>query len=196
MARVRHHAPRFDTVEAFEQWATKQPGRWELHDGAAVAMAPERADHARIKARAWQAIERSLSAAPTHCEVLIAGLMVPGPGLRRFQPDVLVACGDRVDGDDQIVAMPIILVEVLSSSTEYVDTGLKLESYFALPSVQHYLILSATARQVIHHRRWDGPNLLTRIHRDGAIELDPPGISIDVADLYRGTNLDSATRDL
>ena len=150
-------------------------------------MAPEWADHTRIKARTWQAIDQALQG--TRCEALVDGLMVPGPGLRRFQPDVLVSCGDPVGADDQVVNSPMIIVEVLSPTTEDIDTGLKLESYFALSSVQHYLLLSSTTQRVIHHRRWEGPSLLTRIHHTGTIALDPPGIRIDVNDLYRGTAL-------
>lgn len=84
-------------------------------------------------------------------------------------------------------------MEVLSPSTEDVDTGIKLESYMALPSVQHYLVVSTATRCVIHHRRWDdGEQFLTALRRTGAVELDPPGISIRVEDLYSGTDLDAA----
>ena len=191
MAQVRHHGQRFETVEAFDDWVARQPDRWELHDGVAVAMAPERADHTRIKARTWQALDHALQG--TQCEALVDGLSVPGPGLRRFQPDVLVTCGDPVGADAQVVTAPVIIVEVLSLPTENTDTGLKLESYFALPSLQHYLILSSTTRRVIHHRRSEGPSLLTRIYHAGTVELDPPGISVDVEDFYRGAGFTSQT---
>ncbi len=184
MAQVRQDYRRFETVEVFEKWATTQTGPWELYDGAAVA--PERADHTRIKARTWQSLDRALQG--KHCEAFTDGLMVPGPGLRRFQPDVVVVCGDPVGADDQIITTPQIIVEILSPTTKDIDTGLKLESYFALPSVHHYLILSSTTQRTIHHRRWDGPSLLTRVHHIGPVELDPPGISIAVDDLYRGNN--------
>ena len=40
------------TVDQFLAWAMAQPeGRFELVDGEVVAMAPERAGHARLKAR-------------------------------------------------------------------------------------------------------------------------------------------------
>lgn len=39
---------------AYYSWVEAQPrGRFELVDGAVVAMAPERVAHARTKARAW-----------------------------------------------------------------------------------------------------------------------------------------------
>lgn len=185
-----HPAPEFDSVEAFDQWAASQDGRWELHDGLPIAMAPERVDHARIKTRTWQALDRVLRERASHCEAILDGPLVPGPGLRRFQPDVLLTCGDRPNGDDLVVLSPLLIVEVVSPSSEGYDLGLKLDSYFALPSVQHYLVVFADRRLVVQHSRQAGPGLLTTLHHDGAIELDPPGISILLADMYVGSNLD------
>jgi Uma2 family endonuclease len=59
-----------------------------------------------------------------------------------------------------------------------VDTGAKLADYFRLASVQHYLLVRPTRREVMHHRRVaDG--ILTQIVRTGVIQLDPPGLVID-----------------
>ena len=190
MSKATMAQTRFDDPRAFDEWAAKQPGDWELHDGVAVAMAPERADHARIKLQACLALRNALRAQGSRCEAMVGGLMVPGPGARRFKPDVIVSCGDRIAGSDTLVEQPVILVEVLSPSTENADTGLKLESYLALPSVQHYLVVSATARRVVHHRRWQGDQFLTSIWRRGEIHLDPPDIGIRVEDFYEGTDVE------
>ena len=48
---------------------------------------------------------------------------------------------------------PVIVVEVLSPSTAADDHGPKLDGYFALPSVAHYLILDADRRVMIWHKR-------------------------------------------
>lgn len=82
------------------------------------------------------------------------------------------------------VPNPIIVVEVLSKSTRGVDLGEKLPGYFAVPSVMHYLIVDPDRPLLIHHSRTDGDALATRIVRDGAIELAPPGITLELADLY------------
>lgn len=180
---------RFETLPSFDDWATRQDGRWELHDGRPVAMAPERVDHARVKTRTWQALDRALRERGSPCEALLDGPLVPGPGLRRFQPDVLLTCGDRVDGDDIVVETPVLIVEVVSPSSEGYDLGIKLESYFALPSVQHYLVVFADRRLVIHHARHAGAGLMTSLHGEGEIHLDPPGISLPVTAIYVGSNM-------
>jgi Uma2 family endonuclease len=73
---------------------------------------------------------------------------------------------------------------VVSPSSERDDTGAKLVEYFSVASVCHYLIVFSEKRVVVHHRRDEpGTAVHTRILSDGDMLLDPPGISIPVADL-------------
>ena len=80
--------------------------------------------------------------------------------------------------------MPIIGVEVLPPRASDVDTGGKLEGYFRLASVRHYLIVRSDRRAIIHHRRGDDDSVATRIITQGSVELDPPGITLDLDRLY------------
>ena len=73
---------------------------------------------------------------------------------------------------------PLIVVEVLSPSTRGYDTGAKLMGYFLVPSLRHYLIVDAGREVVLHHRRADAGAIETRIVGFGAIDLDPPGLSV------------------
>ena len=54
-----------------------------------------------------------------------------GAGERYVYPDVTVVCGALLleQGTSDVVANPTILVEVLSTSTEQYDRGLKWEGY-------------------------------------------------------------------
>jgi Uma2 family endonuclease len=80
---------------------------------------------------------------------------------------------------------PVIVVEVLSPQTQAIDTSDKLVDYFRVASIQHYLIVSARRREVIHHRR-SGEGIASCVVNLGSIRLDPPGIAIDVAEVYAG----------
>jgi Uma2 family endonuclease len=75
------------------------------------------------------------------------------------------------------------VVEVLSPATQSIDTSEKLAGYFRLASVRHYLIVSTRRWEVVHHRR-DGDAIASRVINVGMIELEPPGITIDIAELY------------
>jgi Uma2 family endonuclease len=100
------------------------------------------------------------------------------------EPDALVYCGPKLPDDSIEVPNPVIVVEVASPSTRKVDASLKLTGYFSLPSVEHYLIIDPEGPPVIHHRRQGDGTILTTIVHDGVLRLAPPGIEVDVAEIF------------
>ena len=61
------------TVDEFLLWAEGQEGRWELHDGAAKRITPERADHVKTKGEAFVALRFASRRAGCDCEVFGSG---------------------------------------------------------------------------------------------------------------------------
>ena len=61
-----------------------------------------------------------------------------------FYPDVTVVCGERKFHKDRtdIVENPILLVEVLSKSTEEYDKNDKFLTYRNIPAFQEYVLIS------------------------------------------------------
>jgi Uma2 family endonuclease len=172
------------TADEFLAWALEQPeGNYELIDGRVVAMAPERVGHLRGKAAAQRGLEAAIGRAGLGCEALPDGAAVPIDDTTVYGPDALVRCGNRLPDTAVEVPDPVIVVEVLSPSTRSTDTGAKLVGYFRLPSVRHYLIIDAERRSVTHHHRSDTGEMQVRILREGALELDPPGLTLAVTDL-------------
>jgi Uma2 family endonuclease len=159
--------------DEFRQWAEQQEGaRYERVNGEPVAMAPERAIHARLKARVWQALDRTLRDHAGDCEALPDGMTVEVDADTDYEPDAVVNCGPPIPDD------------AISPGTKGVDTGAKLDGYFRVPSIVHYLIVLTARRGVIHHRRAPDGGIDTRILSSGKIELDPPGIAIDIDEIY------------
>jgi Uma2 family endonuclease len=177
--------PALLSADAFIAWAAEQPaGRYELSGGEVVAMAPERAGHTRAKLAAAIALRAAIGA--RDCEAMVDGMVVPIDERTVYEPDALVRCGPRLPDDATEITDPVIVVEVISPSSRGIDSGTKLVGYFRVPSVRHYLVLDIEARAVVHHRRGDRGGIETRILRDGALALDPPGIEIALADLFPG----------
>ena len=177
-------AKKFMSSSEFLNWAEAQEGRWELHGGVAVAMAPERIVHSQCKGRAYRSLSAAIERVGAPCEAL-----PDGPGVRIaedtvFEPDALVYCGSQPPSGGLEVSNPIIVVEVLSPATAALDHGAKLTGYFSLSSVVHYLIVDADRRVVIHHKRGQGDVIETRIVAEGRLRLQPPGLEISVAELF------------
>ncbi len=173
-------APARMTADEFIAWAMQQPEteHYELAAGEVVAMAPERLVHTRTKFLIARRLAEAIEAASLPCETLPGGASVQIDQTTIYEPDVLARCGPPLPDDTVQLSDPIILVEVRSPSTEYRDAGAKLEGYFGLPSVRHYLIVKTENRSVIHHARDTAGAITTRIVRDGRLMLDPPGIEL------------------
>jgi Uma2 family endonuclease len=175
------------TADEFIAWALEQPeGRFELDNGAVVAMAPERIGHGRAKNRILRAFEAAIAVRGFGCEAHPDGATVRIDDRTVYEPDALVRCGPPLPEDAIEVTDPIIVVEVVSPSSRGIDRGVKLASYFSLPSVRHYLIVDTDKRVVIHHRRDEEDRIGVRVLHDGPLTLDPPGLTIEVQGIFVG----------
>jgi Uma2 family endonuclease len=185
MVKALDQTPGRMTVDGLLAWAMAQPeGRFELVDGAVVAMAPERAGHARLKARIWRAFDEQIRDRDLPCEALPDGMTVKIDEHTAYEPASQVHCGEPLADEQVIVPRPVIVVEVLSPSTATRDTGAKLADYFRVTGLQHYLIGRTDRPTVIHHRRGDVDVIETRIVTAGSVQLDPPGIVLELDRIY------------
>jgi Uma2 family endonuclease len=102
-------------------------------------------------------------------------------------PDVTVACGqlETAPDDPDAVTNPIVLVEVLSESTEGYDRGAKAAHYRRIPSLREYVLVSqAEPRIEVHHRTESGRWELLEARPGETIELDSIGARLDVSAVY------------
>jgi Uma2 family endonuclease len=167
-------------VPEFLAWAEKQPEgkRYELVDGQIVAMSPERARHNLAKFIVAIALRDAVKAANLPCTVFTDGVTVAINDDTAREPDASVQCDVEVDLDSTIIQSPLIVVEVVSPSSERDDAEAKLIEYFSVASIRHYLIVYPQKRAVVHHRREDSGDIATRILHDGEIMLNPPGMTV------------------
>lgn len=170
------------TVPEFLAWSEQNPenGRYELVDGKVVAMSPERNRHNLVKLAVAIALREAVQRSGVACTVFTdgAGIAIDEGTVR--EPDATVQCGVDVDLDAMLVDAPLIVVEVVSPSSERDDVQSKFIDYFSVPSIRHYLIVFSEKRIVVHHRRNDQGTIDSRIARDGDVVLDPPGMTVAV----------------
>ena len=172
------------TVDDFLRWEEEQPEapRFELVDGVPHMMAPERTRHIRVKGAIFAAFGRATRKAGIACEAFVDGHTIPVSASSGYKPDVHVTCNipdDHTTTSDH----PVIIVEVLSPSTARFDRGAKLIGYFSLDSVAHYLLVDPDLKTLEHHQR-HGSEIIKRTLTNGTLALDPPGLEVDVADLF------------
>ena len=102
-------------------------------------------------------------------------------------PDVMLSCApEDLLTDYYILKRPVVLIEVLSKSTEVTDRTFKWERYQQLPSLMHYLLVSQDRHSVDMFTRANHP-FWTYSHYsklDEAIELTHVGHTLRMADIY------------
>ena len=181
---MRASVPVNMSVDEFINWAIDQPGRYELINGVPLAMAPEWAIHARIKANVWSALRDAISNAGLNCEAFPDGMTVRVSEDTAYEPDALVHCGEPLDDNSVEASTPVIVVEVVSPSSTKGDTNAKLDGYFRIQSVQHYLVVITQGNRIVHYRREKDGNPQAEMVHGGRLSLDPPGLEIEVSAFF------------
>ena len=172
------------TVDEFLVCAEPLPGRRELHDAVVITMSARRVGHATVKFSVQRALGEAIKRSDLDCHAMPDGITVRINAQTCYEPDALVYCGPPADPQALEITNAVIVVEVLSPSTQHIDIERKLAGYFAVPSVLHYLIIDPDGPPVVHHRRQPAGTILTAIVPAGSIVLAPPGIVLDVASFF------------
>jgi Uma2 family endonuclease len=173
------------TVDEFLAWAEQQPDKhFELFRGEVLKMSAEKADHARAKGVAWLALRAAIKRAARPCEAFVDGVSVRIDETTAYEPDVVVNCGPRVPGDSLYAPNPLLVVEILSPSTQRLDRVVKTADYLSVPGLEHVLVVDIE-RKVVHHYRRAAPGKAeVTLLRDGTLTLDPPGLSVEIASFF------------
>lgn len=115
----------------------------EFLRGEMFAMAGGSPAHSRIIGNLHREIGNKLGSGP--CATYSSDLRIKSDSSGHYcYPDLSVICGqpEVTDAQGDTATNPILLVEVLSESTESYDRGKKFESYRVIPSLREYLLVS------------------------------------------------------
>ncbi len=165
-------------------------------DNSPKLMAGAQPDHNRIKHNVEMALGNQLDNSP--CEVSSGDqqVRVEDSDLNAF-PDVIVACEnarfENVRGLGTLLD-PVVIVEILSPSTEAHDRTDKWAHYQRLSSLHDYVVIFSDQMRVEHHARDDQNQSWTEtiaFRPDDYIELRGVPATLRVGDLYRRVTLSS-----
>ena len=167
----------------------KSEVRHEFLRGEIYAMAGGTPSHARLAARLIIALGNAL--AGRTCEVFGSDLRVriQATDLSTY-PDLTVVCGklEHSSEDRDAATNPLLIVEVLSDSSEAYDRGEKFAHYRRLPSLREYLLVSQReARFESYYKNADGAWTLDEAGPGQVLELRSlAGVRLEVDAIYRG----------
>lgn len=143
------------TIEEYIEFDKNSMERYEYFDGEVFAMAGGSPEHARIGGNVFARLFLKLLGG--HGEVFNADMQLKVPAAPPYRyPDASVVCGEAVFEEVQGVKLlvnPLLLIEVLSPTTEGYDLGKKFTEYKSIASFQEYLAISQTRPHVIRYFR-------------------------------------------
>ena len=134
--------PRY-SVEEYLEIERAAEFKSEYIDGYIVAMSGASEPHNLIVTNVVSELRGQLKA--RDCRVYFSDMRIDvrEQGLFAY-PDVVVVCGDPELSDSKLdnLRNPVVIIEVLSKSTESYDRGVKFMKYRRIESLQEYLLVS------------------------------------------------------
>lgn len=104
-------------------------------------------------------------------------------------PDVYVVCGEieTAEFDEDSIINPVLVVEVLSKSTEAYDRGEKFRKYCSLPSFKEYILITQDEPLVeIFYKKDEKTWIMTTvIGLDKTVSLQSIDAEIPMQEIYR-----------
>ncbi len=108
-------------------------------------------------------------------------------------PDISIFCGDIKTFDDEKDSSidPIVIIEILSSSTKNYDRGPKFELYREIPSLKEYVLVDSESRlvQIFRTNANNQWNLEDYEEPRQNLSLSSINVNIPLEDIYDKTGL-------
>lgn len=164
----------------------KSDVKHEWLNGEIYDMAGGTPEHSRLAANFIQHLANALKGKP--CKVFTSDLRVKveTTGLSTY-PDLSVACGhlEFASDDKNALVNPMVLVEVLSDTSEAYDRGDKFLHYRRIPSLQEYVLVSQRGPRIEVFRRGSGGTWVFYEAGPGeSVALESLGVSLSVDEVY------------
>jgi len=191
MSELVEVSARIYSVEEYFEIENHSEIRHEFEDGILIPMPGETLNANEIAQNFISALQRILRKNGFRMFGHDIRTIVHERRLYRY-PDVVVSASNTIK-DIRNVTEPVLVVEVLSESTEDSDRNKKFRQYTALPSLQYYLMIHQDMALIEFYQRKDDSKTFEFTFFDNLseiISLPVLGTSISLEDIYEGINFE------
>lgn len=173
----------------FLAWVTAQDERYELVEGIAMMQAGATRNHERVAKEVFFALHMQVNQNEFDVNKGDFGVRIR-PGNKAgsiLLPDVLVDV-QTGDGTEKVTETPVVVVEVLSESTDYTHHVGKFELYKLRPSLKQYVVFEQNLPKAYVWDRTDAgwpnePKVIEGL--DKTISFPHVGAQVAMGDVYR-----------
>lgn len=179
--------PHYITLDEYLTLDRQAEFKSEYLNGRIYAMAGASPEHNQIARNVLG--ELYLQSKNRPCEPLGSDMRVAAAGTDFCSyPDVLVVCGEMRFRDDKrdTLTNPVVIVEVLSDTTEAYDRGKKFAQYQRIESFTDYVLISQKEPRIEHFARQPDDRWLftTATGLDAQIYLASIDATLHLSDVY------------
>ena len=180
--------------EEFLAFERASDEKHEYYDGTIVAMSGAKRAHnticTNLNGLLWQHLKGK------DCESYSNDMRVFVPKTRLYAyPDIVVICGEPQFQDNvpDTLTNPVLLIEILSDSTEGYDRGLKFQNYRSIDSLKEYVLVSQSKANVEKYvKHGDGFWMLSEASGlESSITLETIDCPLSLTDVYNKVNFDA-----
>lgn len=167
--------------------------RYEYHNGKIFAMAGGTVEHGLISGNTYGEIKFSLRNKGSNCTTINNDIKLHIVASNKFlYPDVMVVCGDleRSKVEKNAIVNPVVIIEVLSKSTESYDRGDKFFTYRQIESLKEYILIDQYKAQIDIYKRELNLWKITRIEGiEQIFKISSLDIALRLKNIYEGVTL-------
>ncbi|HEX8316003.1 MAG TPA: Uma2 family endonuclease [Flavisolibacter sp.] len=181
-------APKYISIKEYLAAEETSDVKHEYYKGEVFAMAGRSIAHNRIVRNVLTALDNFLQ--DKGCEVFPSDLKVYNEANTLFTyPDISIVCGEaeRWNHRNDTITNPVVLIEILSKSTQGYDRGQKFHLYRSIPSVKEYILISSFETLVERYTKqaagfW---NFRETANPEDLFQIESIGFPCPVKELYR-----------
>jgi len=165
----------------------------EFYNGEVFAMVGARRNHNRINVNLTIELGGKFKADKSTCNLFSNDMRVK-IAENYVYPDIVIYCGDAAFEDDEFDTLinPIVIMEILSDSTEVFDRGKKFAYYQTIPTLQEYILVSQKEYRVEQYTR-SGDGWLYRPYKgtDQILRMESVNCELPLSEIYWDIEIES-----
>lgn len=175
------------SLEAYFEFEFQSDRKHEFVDGRIVAIAYTSEEHGKIASNLTRLLGNCLL--DKNCDVFASDRMLFIPACNQvFYPDLVVVCEPHefyhASKNMKATLNPVLVVEILSDSTEYMDKTTKTRCYKKIPGLQQIIFISQKEQHVRILEYEDGKWIDTEFYEEGDV-LKLGDCAIPLTEIYR-----------
>jgi Uma2 family endonuclease len=182
--------PKAYTLEQYLLREERTLEKHEFFDGKIIKMPNAKFKHNLIATNVSFAIKLALRGSSTRYLVVGDGqkIYIPTENIAIY-PDGIVICEQPIyyDNQEYLITNPLLVIEVLSRSTQSFDRGGKFDLYKSLPSFKEYILIDSRKYAVetrfqVSEEMWRMRPAVT--DKTQSVFLESIGIQLALEDIY------------